>query len=52
MKMKLLVQAVINPYVIVIITATQILSLSPGIDAQGVDSHIADLAGIWDGTPR
>ena len=52
MKMKKLVQAVINPYVIVIITATQILSLSPGIDAQGVDSHIPDLAGIWDGTPR
>ena len=24
----------------------------PPLNAQGVDSHIPDLAGIWDGTPR
>ena len=24
----------------------------PQLNAQGVDSHIPDLAGIWDGTPR
>ena len=26
--------------------------LMPQLNAQGVDSHIPDLAGIWDGTPR
>ena len=26
--------------------------LMPQLNAQGVDIHIPDLAGIWDGTPR
>ena len=53
MKLKTLKQMVIRSLVIGSIPlGMQLVAMGPESSAQGVDSHIPDLAGIWDGTPR
>ena len=53
MKLKTLKQMVIRFLVIGSIPlGMQLVAMGPESSAQGVDSHIPDLAGIWDGTPR
>ena len=53
MKLKTLKQMV-NRFLVIgsIPLGMQLVAMGPESSAQGVDSHIPDLAGIWDGTPR
>ena len=52
MKLDKLERGLVLFFVIVSSVSLQTVIEGWGADAQGVDSHIPNLAGIWDGTPR